>query len=101
MLVAWRLDHVWIRPTVGNTEDLQAAARERQVEMMRIEIEDATRLEALLRFLRERGHDASRSSSVEVILRPPAEDAHYREKVKRDLATWHLVTRQLTWIVPE
>jgi hypothetical protein len=69
---------------------------------VRVRIDNPGRVEDLLRFLREGGHDASRSGPNEVLLIPPTQTGTpYREVVKDSLAAWHRVTQELAWIVPE
>ena len=70
--------------------------------LVRVQIENPGRVEDLLRFLRENGHDASKSSPNEVLLNPPTQTGTpYREVVKNSLVTWNRVTQELAWIVPE
>ena len=69
---------------------------------MRVQIKNPGRVEDLARFLREGGHDASRSGPNEVLLNPPTQtEPPYRELVKESLAAWYRVTQELAWIVSE
>ena len=69
--------------------------------MMRVQITEPEQLDSLLKFLRERGHHASRSGPDQVLLTPPAREPAARAAVRRELAIWYLGSRELAWIVPE
>ena len=68
---------------------------------MRVQVESPEGLDALLKFLRERGHRATRSAPNQVSLVPQAAGDAYHEEVSRDLAMWHFRGGEPAWIVPE